>query len=41
MSLDTKAFFHEWCTKNRVEPQFETRPSGEKDVMEMFGNDST
>lgn len=25
---DIKAFFHEWCSKQRMEPIFETRPTG-------------
>lgn len=29
MSQDLKSFFHEWCSRNKVEPSFETRPTGE------------
>lgn len=25
---DIKAFFHEWCSKGRKEPSFESRPTG-------------
>lgn len=25
---DIKSFFHEWCSKNKVEPHFEARPTG-------------
>lgn len=28
MPQDIKAFFHEWCAKNKFEPQFEVRPTG-------------
>lgn len=27
---DIKSFFHEWCTKSKAEPIFETRPTGPK-----------
>lgn len=27
---DIKSFFYEWCSKNRVEPKSETRPTGPK-----------
>lgn len=29
MVQDIKAFFHEWCSKTKVEPLFEVRPTGE------------
>jgi hypothetical protein len=28
MPQDIKAFFHEWCSKNKLDPQFEARPTG-------------
>lgn len=28
MPQDIKAFFHEWCSKNKFDPQFEVRPTG-------------
>lgn len=30
MPQDIKAFFHEWCSKNKVDPIFEIRPTGKK-----------
>jgi hypothetical protein len=29
MPQDIKSFLHEWCAKNKIEPQFESRPTGE------------
>ena len=35
---DVKSFFHEWCAKNKVEPKFEVRPTGESKMMVLGVN---
>lgn len=29
MANDVKAFFHEWCSKAKLDPAFESRATGE------------
>lgn len=35
MARDIKAFFHEWCSKNKTDPQFEVRPTGKISVSQI------
>lgn len=38
MPQDIKAFFHEWCSKSKVDPQFEVRPTGKTRFAAKFAD---